>query len=100
MDTVESSAGTQRAIALVVLLIAGILSLPIVAAFLDGESTENLVVPVQLAAMAAVGAVVGYLLPGVAGAGSSSTRSAGLGALVGVGTALVGLAIFFLLLGG
>lgn len=86
--------------AVVVLLIAGILSLPIVAAFLDGESTEDLIVPVQLAAMAAVGAIVGFLLPGIAGAGSSSARSAVLGALVGVATALAGVAIFFLLLGG
>jgi len=100
MPTVGSRTGTQRAMALGLLLIAGIVSLPVVAAFLDGESTVNLLVPVQLAAMATVGAVVGCLLPGIAGSGSSSTRSAGLGALVGVATALVGVVIFFLLLGG
>ena len=98
MATVESRTGTRRAIALVLLLVAGILSLPIVAAFLDGSSTENLLVPVQVAAMAAVGAVVGYLVPGIAGADSSRARTAGLGALVGIATAVVGVAVFYLLL--
>ena len=100
MVTTTSNAGTQRGIALALLLAAGILSLPVAAAFLDGESTENLIVPVQLAVMAALGAIVGYLLPGLAGNGSSRARSAGLGALVGVATALVGVFLFFVLLNG
>ena len=100
LATVESGPGSRRAIAFVVLLVAGILSLPVIAAFLDGESTEDLIVPVQLAVMAAVGAIVGYLLPGIAGAGSGGARTAALGACIGVATALVGVAIFFLLLNG
>jgi len=48
--------------------------------------------------MAVVGAIIGYLLPAVAGFGSSSARSAGVGALVGVATALGGVALFSLLL--
>ena len=90
----------QRGIALALLGVAGILSLPTVAAFLDGESTEGLIVPVQLALMAALGAIVGYLLPGFAGAGSSRVRSAGFGALAGVAAALVGVVLFFVLLNG
>ena len=100
MATAAPKAGTQRGIALGLLLAAGILSLPTVAAFLDGESTENLIVPVQLAVMAAVGAIVGYYLPGLAGTGSSRARSAGVGALVGVATALCGVVLFFVLLNG
>ena len=83
---------------MVLLLLAGILSLPVVAAFLDGGSTEDLIVPIQLAVMAVVGAITGYLLPGVAGLGSSSARSAMVGALIGVAAALGGIAIFTLLL--
>ena len=92
------NAGTQRAIALVVLVVLGILSLPVSAAFLDGDSTEDLVVPVQLVVMAALGALVGYVLPGLGGAGSTKARSAGVGAVVGVVLGLVGVAVFYLLL--
>ena len=100
MTTAAPNAGTQRGIALALLLAAGILSLPVVAAFLDGESTEDLIVPVQLALMAALGAIVGYLLPGVAGAGSSQPRGAGFGALIGVAAGLVGVVLFYVLLNG
>ncbi len=98
MATAGSNDPTQRVIGLVLLLVLGILSLPVAAAFLDGGSKENLIVPVQLVLMAVVGAAVGYLLPGVAGAGSSKQRGAGFGALIGVATALIGLALFSLLL--
>jgi hypothetical protein len=98
MPTAGTKTGIQRGVALVLLIAAGILSLPVVAAFLDGESTESLIVPVQLGVMALLGAIAGYLLPAVAGFGSSSVRSAGVGALVGVATALAGVAVFSLLL--
>ena len=88
----------QRAVAVVLLLLAGILSLPVVAAFLDGGSTEDLIVPIQLAVMAVVGAITGYLLPGIAGLGSSSARGALVGAVLGVAAALAGIAVFMLLL--
>ena len=65
-----------RVAALVVLLVLGVVSLPAVAGVLDGQGTENWVVPVQLALMA------------------------GIGALIGLGAALHGLVIFFLLLSG
>ena len=46
----------QRVVGIVVLLVLGILSLPAAASVLDGEGTENWIVPVQLLAMAAIGA--------------------------------------------
>ena len=100
MSSTASRTGAQREVALVLIIAAGIVSLPLVAALLDGPSTEDLIVPVQLAVMALVGAVVGYLLPGLAGAGSRSARGAGFGALVGVATALLSVAVFYLLLNG
>ncbi len=98
MATTGTKTGIQRVVALVLLLAAGILSLPVVAALLDGQSTENLIVPIQLAVMAVVGAIIGYLVPSVAGFGSSRARSAMVGAVIGVATALGGVAVFSLLL--
>ena len=100
MATAGSKTGIQRASALALLVATGVVSLPVVAAFLDGESTENLIIPVQLALMAGVGAAVGYLLPGVADAGARRARSAAFGALVGVAAAVASVALFFLLLNG
>ena len=90
----------KRVVAVVVLLALGVLSLPLVAYVLDGEGTENWILPVQLLLMAVVGAVVGRLLPGVAGEGATPRRAVVVGALVGVGAAVLGLVIFFLLLSG
>ena len=98
MPTAETKSGVQRGVAVVLLLLAGLLSLPVAAAFLDGGSAEDLILPIQLAAMAVVGSITGYLLPGVAGFGSSSARSAMVGALIGVAAALGGIAVFSLLL--
>ena len=94
----ERVAGIQRGVAVVLLLAAGIVSLPLAAAVLDGQPTEDLIVPIQLATMAVLGAIIGYLLPGVAGFGSSGARSAMVGAIIGVATALAGVAVFALLL--
>jgi hypothetical protein len=98
-DASASSTG-QRVVALGLLLVAGVLSLPIAAAFLDGEGSENFIVPAQLGGMAVIGAAVGLLLPGLGGAGSSAGRAARIGAFVGVGMAVLGIAVFFVLLSG
>ena len=90
----------QRAVALAVLLVAGILSLPVAAFFLDGRSTENYVLPAQLLAMALVGSVVGRLLPGLAGAGATPRRAGVVGAVTGLGMAVLGVLLFFVLLSG
>ena len=90
--------GTQRTLAIVVLVVLGLLSLPLTAAFADSGSTEDLVVPIQLVLMAVVGAVVGYVLPGLGGAGSTKGRSAAVGVVLGLVLALVSVAVFYLLL--
>jgi predicted membrane channel-forming protein YqfA (hemolysin III family) len=98
----QDSAGTQahRVGAVIILLAAGILSLPVVAYFLDGEGQENWIITIQLAGMAVLGVVVGSLLPGLAGPAASPGRARLVGALVGIGMAVLGVVIFFLLLSG
>ena len=91
---------SQRPIALLLIVVDGLISLPVAAAILDGESTDQLIIPVQLTVMAALGALVGYALPGLGGEGSSRPRSAGIGAVLGVVVALVSVALFYLLLDG
>ena len=95
-----ASTGLQRVVVGVVLLVAGILSLPISAALLDDEGSENWIGPVQLFAMAVLGAVVGGLLPGFVDPDAGRGRGAVIGAVVGVGMAIVGLGLFFVLLVG
>jgi len=90
----------QRVAALVILLVLGVLSLPLVAAVLDGESTENWIIPVQLLLMAAIGALVGRMVPALAGSGATRGRAVLVGAVAGVAAAVLGLLIFFLLLSG
>ena len=99
MDADTGTTG-QRVVGFLLLLVAGGLSLPAAAAFLDGEGTENWIVPAQLVGMALVGAAVGALLPGLAGAGSTSARAARIGAGLGLVFAIVGVAVFWLLLNG
>ena len=86
--------------ALLVLLVLGVISLPLVASVLDGEGTENLILPVQLVLMAGFGALAGWLVPTLGGADASRRRGIIVGALLGLGAAVLGLVIFFLLLNG
>ena len=90
----------RRAAALVVLVMLGMISLPLVASVLDGEGTENLILPVQLALMAGFGALAGWAVPTLGGADATRRRGILIGALIGLGAALLGLVIFFLLLSG
>jgi hypothetical protein len=89
----------ERALGLIMLVVAGILSLPIAAAAFDNEGSENWIIPAQLGGMAVIGALVGLAIPGLTGAESTGRRAL-FGALLGVGLALVGVLIFFLLLNG
>jgi hypothetical protein len=98
--SVRTAPALQRLVAVVLLLGAGILSLPLAALVLDGEGTENYILLAQLTGMAVVGALVGYLLPGLAGSTASKGRSAWVGVVVGLSLAVVGIAFFFLLLSG
>lgn len=87
-----------RLLGWLVLVVAGMLSLPLAAYILDGQGTENWILPVQLGGMALVGALVGTAVPGfVAGAPG---RRAAVGAAYGLAAAVVGVLVFFLLLSG
>ena len=90
----------QRVVGIVVLLVLGILSLPAAASVLDGEGTENWIVPVQLVAMAAIGAAVTIALPGLAREDATTGRRAMTGAWWGLLAAAVGVVVFWLLLSG
>ena len=90
----------RQAATLLVLLVLGVVSLPLVASVLDGQDTENLILPVQLALMALAGALAGRLVPTLGGADASRRRGIVVGALFGLGAAVFGVVIFFLLLKG
>ncbi len=88
-----------RVLAVLALLVLGVLALPLLASVLDGQGTENLIIPLDLVVMAVVGALVWRALPAPDPAPSRG-RTAVAGAGVGVVAALVGLLAFFLLLSG
>ncbi len=90
----------QRWTAVLVLLVLGIFSLPVTAYFFDGDGSENWIIPVAVALMAVLGAVVGSLLPGLGGSAASRSRAALVGAAIGVAMLVVGIVVFFLLLSG
>lgn len=90
----------QRGVGIGVLLIAGILSLPLAAALLDGPRTENWIIPAQLVVMAAIGAAVCLALPAMARAGASNGSRVLTGVGWGILAALAGLLVFWLLLNG
>jgi hypothetical protein len=90
----------QRWTAVVVLLVLGVFSLPVTAFFFDGEGSENWIIPVAVLLMAVLGAIVGSMLPGLAGAGATQQRGAMIGAAVGVAMLVLGIVVFFLLLSG
>jgi hypothetical protein len=90
----------QRVVGTVVLLVLGMLSLPASAYALDAPGTENWIVPVQLLAMAALGAAVTIGLPGLAREGATTARRALTGAWWGLLAAFVGVVVFWFLLNG
>lgn len=90
----------RRTAALLVLLVLGVISLPLVASVLDGEATENWIIPVQLVIMALLGALAGWAVPTLGGAEATRRRGVVVGALLGLAAAVLGVVIFFLLLSG
>jgi hypothetical protein len=90
----------RRVAALLVLLVLGVISLPLVASVLDGQGTENFILPVQLGLMALLGALAGWAVPTLCGADATRRRGIVVGALIGLGTGVLGVVIFFLLLSG
>jgi hypothetical protein len=89
-----------RILALAVLLLAGIVSLPVSAVFFDGEGSENWILPVQLGAMAVIGALVGLATPAIAGDDATTRRRVVVGLFLGLLAAVIGVVLFFLLLSG
>ena len=100
MTDARTAPGLQRLVAVVLLFAAGIVSLPLAALALDGEGSENFILPAQLAGMAVLGAMVGYLLPGLAGPTATQRRSVWVGVGVALLLAVLGVIFFFLLLSG
>jgi hypothetical protein len=90
----------QRVVGIVVLLAAGMLSLPTSAFLFDDRDTENWVIVIQLVAMAAIGAAVTVAHPALAREGASTGRRATTGIWWGLLAALVGVLVFWLLLNG
>lgn len=90
----------QRVAGVVVLLVAGTMSLPVAAFLLDDQGTENWIVPAQLLVMAGIGAGVTFALPALARPGAPAGRRALTGACWGLLAALVGLLVFWLLISG
>lgn len=91
---------TQRVLSGAVLLVAGILSLPLSAALFDGPTTENWILPIQLLAMAGIGACLTVAFPALAPAGAGSGRRLVVGVGWGIAAALCGVALFWFLLNG
>lgn len=97
----ERHSGLQRPLALVILLVVGVLSLPISAAFEgEGDNSENWILPIAIIGAAVAGAVVGGFLPGLAGAQASRAKGMRVGAVLGVVMLVLGTILFFLLISG
>lgn len=85
--------------AVVVLVLLGVLSLPLVALVVD-TIDENLIAPVHVGLVLAAGIATWTLVPGVAAPGMPTSRRIALGAVVGFLSALTAYLVFFLLLNG
>lgn len=90
----------QRVVGVVVLLVTGIMSLPVAAFLLDGRTTENWIIPVQLLVMAATGAALAVALPALAREGASTARRVRTGIWWGLLASLVGVLLAWFLLNG
>lgn len=90
----------QRLTGVLVLVLAGMVSLPVSAYFLDGQGTENWIVPVQLLGMAVVGALVTVGLPALAMQGAATWQRALIGVGWGIAGAGLGVIIFWALISG
>lgn len=90
----------QRVLGVAVLIVAGMLSLPLSATLLDGQGTENWIIPVQLVVMAVVGAALALALPALAPEGAPTPRRALTGVGWGLLAAIVGVLVYFLLISG
>ena len=90
----------QRIASALVLLVAGVLSLPAAAALFDRQGAENWIVPAQLLVMAALGAAVCVAVPALVREDASRGRRALTGVWWGLLAAFVGVVVFWLLISG
>ena len=90
----------QRVVGIVVLIVLGVLTLPVVAYFVDDDGSENWIIWVAILAMAAIGAALAIALPGLAREGASTARRALSGVWWGLLGLTVGLVVFWFLLNG
>ena len=89
-----------RSLAVVALLVLGVVALPLLASVLDGQGTENWILPAHLLLLAVVGAVVWRAVPAPAGVEVPPTRATLVGAGIGLLASVLGLLVFFFLLSG
>lgn len=94
------SPAAQRVVGVVVLLATGMMSLPVAAFVLDGRSTENWIIPVQLLAMAGTGAALTVALPALARDGATTGRRVRTGIWWGLLAAFAGVLVAWFLLNG
>lgn len=90
----------QRVVGIVVLVVLGVLTLPVVASLVDSDGSENWIIAVAIGAMAAIGAGLAIALPGMAREGASTGRRALTGVWWGLLGLAVGLVVFWFLLNG
>ena len=77
------------------------MSLPVAAFLLDGRTTENWIIPVQLLATAATGAALAVALPALAREGASTGRRVRTGIWWGLlAASLAGVLLAWFLLNG
>lgn len=92
------STTVQRVLGVLMLLIAGMLSLPLAATLLDDPGSENWIIAAQLVVMAAIGAGITVALPALARSGSTTGRRALTGVWWGLLAAFVGVVVHWLLI--
>lgn len=90
----------QRVVAILVLLVAGILSLSLAASVLNRSDTENWIIPVHLLLMAVIGTGVTLAVPAMAREDTPTAMRALTGMGWGILTALTGMLAVWLLLNG
>ncbi len=96
----ESSPGTgyRRLYAIVLLIVLGVVTLPLVAAVID-RVNENLIAPVHVGLMLLAGILLWTKLPGLSDSTNTSRRVA-VGAAAGFLGAVTAYVVFFFLLSG
>lgn len=89
----------RRIFAVIWLVLMGVITLPLVALFVD-TIDENLIAPVHVGIMLAMGIAIWTLAPGVAAPEASTSRGIAVGAGVGFIAAVAAYVVFFFLLSG